>query len=321
MNVDFRKLQNFVKIVDAGSISRAAGLLNTAQPALSQQLAALEQYFGEKLLIRSNSGVAPTQAGLVLYRHAHSILKHLEQVTLEVSKASASLAGHVSVGLATYSTTSVLSLPIIQAVQALHPGITLYVNDSFGQILSELVMSGRMDMAVIYASQPIKGTQLTPLFSEELFLVTPVNFPDLGDPDTPLELNMLQDVSLILPGRDHFLRKLIDQAFGRARVEPKVVAEIDSVGALAAAVKAGMGASILPISVARGTAGLENAPIRRLSRPVIEANVSLCTPDPMPMSEPALAVKAVLLKVVADLLETRPDGLTVRRDTAISRAP
>ncbi|WP_226627872.1 nitrogen assimilation transcriptional regulator NAC [Alloyangia pacifica] len=315
MNVDFRKLQNFVKIVDAGSISRAASLLNTAQPALSQQLAALEQYFGEQLLIRSNSGVAPTQAGLVLYRHAHSILKHLEQVTLEVSKASASLAGHVSVGLATYSTTSVLSLPIIQAVQALHPDITVYVNDSFGQILSELVMSGRMDMAVIYASQPIKGTLLTPLFSEELFLVSPKNFPFAGDDIEPLELRALQDMPLVLPGRDHFLRKLIDQAFARARVEPRIVAEIDSVGALAGAVKSGMGASILPMSVARGTAGLEDAPIRSLTRPVIEANVSLCTPDPMPMSEPALAVKAVLLKVVAELLDTRPAGLTVLRDT------
>lgn len=172
MIVDFRKLQSFVKIVDAGSISRAAGILNTAQPALSQQIAALEQHFGQQLLIRSNSGVAPTQAGLVLYRHALFMLKHLEQVQLDVSRASDALAGHVSVGLATYSTTSALSLPIIQAVRRQYPGITLHINDSFGQILSELVMSGRMDMAVIYASQPIKGTHLQSLFSEELFLVT-----------------------------------------------------------------------------------------------------------------------------------------------------
>lgn len=310
MNVDFRKLYSFVKIVDAGSISRAAGILNTAQPALSQQLAALEQYFGEQLLIRSNSGVSPTQAGLVLYRHAHFILKHLEQVSLDVGRAATDLAGHVSVGLATYSTTSVLSLPIIQEVQRQHPGITLYINDSFGQILSELVMSGRMDMAMIYASQPIKGTQLTPLFSEELFFVTPEDFRQIGSPEEPLELRLLADVRLVLPGRDHFLRKLIDQAFARAHVEPKVVAEIDSVGALAAAVEAGIGASILPMSVARGTAGLEKAQVRRLVRPTIEAKVSLCTPDPMPMSEPALAVKAVLLKVVAELMETGADGLT-----------
>jgi LysR family nitrogen assimilation transcriptional regulator len=70
MSVDFEKLRNFVKIVDAGSMSRAASILRTAQPALSQQLSALEAHFRQKLLIRSNHGVAPTEAGLALYRHA-----------------------------------------------------------------------------------------------------------------------------------------------------------------------------------------------------------------------------------------------------------
>lgn len=310
MNIDFRKLQSFVKIVDAGSISRASGLLNTAQPALSQQIAALEQHFGQQLLIRSNSGVAPTQAGLVLYRHALFMLKHLEQVQLDVSNSAQSLAGHVSVGLATYSTTSALSLPIIQEVRRQFPGIILHINDSFGQILSELVMSGRMDMAVIYASQPIKGTHLQSLFSEELFLVTGPNFTAGPEGDGPVELRQIEGVPLVLPGRTHFLRKLIDEAFARARVTPVVVVEIESVASLAAAVRQGIGASILPKSVASGTAGLENARIRSLIKPAIQAKVSLCTPDPTPMSEPAIAVKAVILKVVADLMEQNKAGLS-----------
>jgi LysR family nitrogen assimilation transcriptional regulator len=42
MSVDFKKLRSFVKIVDAGSMSRASSILRIAQPALSQQIAALE---------------------------------------------------------------------------------------------------------------------------------------------------------------------------------------------------------------------------------------------------------------------------------------
>jgi LysR family transcriptional regulator, nitrogen assimilation regulatory protein len=310
MIVDFRKLQSFVKIVDAGSISRAAGLLNTAQPALSQQIAALEQHFGKQLLIRSNSGVAPTQAGLVLYRHAVFLLKHLEQVQLDVSSAAQGLAGHVSVGLATYSTTSALSLPIIKEVRRQFPGITLHINDSFGQILSELVMSGRMDMAVIYADQPIKGTHLQRLFSEELFLVTGPGFDSGPHGDGPIELRQTEGMPFVLPGRNHFLRKLVDEAFARARVAPVVVAEIESVASLAAAVREGIGAAILPKSVASGTAGLENASIRSLIKPAIHAKVALCTPDPTPMSEPAIAVKSVILKVVAELIAQNKAGLS-----------
>jgi transcriptional regulator, LysR family len=310
MNIDFRKLQSFVKIVDAGSISRAASLLNTAQPALSQQIAGLEQHFGQQFLIRSTSGIAPTEAGLVFYRHALFMLRHLKQVELDVTCASQTLAGHVSVGLATYSTSSALSLPIIQEVRRRFPGITLHINDSFGQILSELVMTGRMNLAVIYASQPIKGVHLKNLFSEELFLVAGPGLEGVPEGEGPVEMRGLEDVPMVLPGRSHFLRKLIDEAFARARVTPDVEVEIESVASLAAAVREGIGASILPISVASGTAGLETARIRGLIKPAIHARVSPCTPDPTPMSEPAIAVRSVILEVVADLIARNQAGLS-----------
>ena len=83
------------------------------------------------------------------------------------------LAGRVSIGLATYSTSSALSLPLLKEMRARHPHIVLHVNDSFGHILSELIMTGKMDMALIYAADPIKGVTLQPLFREEMFLVSP----------------------------------------------------------------------------------------------------------------------------------------------------
>src|SRR6476469_2088933 len=51
-DVDTRRLFSFVRIVDAGSITRAADILHIAQPALSQQMTALEAQFGQQLLIR-----------------------------------------------------------------------------------------------------------------------------------------------------------------------------------------------------------------------------------------------------------------------------
>ena len=170
MSVDFTKLKSFVKIVDAGSVSRAASILRTAQPALSQQIAALRKVdFKHKLLTRSNTGITPTEAGLVLYRHAQLLLKQIEQAKIDIDNSSKSLAGRVSIGLATYSTSSALSLPILKEMKALHPQIIVHINDSFGHVLSELIMTGRMDMAIIYGSEPIKGVTLRPLFREELF--------------------------------------------------------------------------------------------------------------------------------------------------------
>lgn len=309
MSVDFRKLKSFVKIVDTGSMSRAASSLRTAQPALSQQIAALESHFKHKLLIRSNVGIAPTEAGLILYRHAQLMLKQLEQAQIDIDQAAKSVAGRVSIGLATYSTSSALSFPLLREMQRKHPHIVVHINDSFGHVLSELVMTGKMDMALIYAIEPIKGVTLQPLFREEMFLVSPADLELPGDAAMPLPLAALNDVPLLLPSKAHLLRRLIDDALARARSTPRVVSEVESVPALSAAVLNGLGATILPASVVTETASFSGAQVRALTRPVIDATVSLCVSDHLPLSEPAIAARAVLLEIVTGLMSSHHQGI------------
>ncbi|GLR51223.1 nitrogen assimilation transcriptional regulator NAC [Shinella yambaruensis] len=309
MSVDFRKLKSFVKIVDTGSVSRAAAILRTAQPALSQQIASLETHFKHKLLIRSNVGIAPTEAGLILYRHAQLMLKQLDQAQIDIDQAAKSVAGRVSIGLATYSTSSALSLPLLKEMRARHPHIILHVNDSFGHILSELIMTGKMDMALIYAANPIKGVTLQPLFREEMFLVSPPGTQFPAEPSRPLPLAALQDVPLLLPSKAHLLRRLIDDALARARVSPEVISEIESVPALSAAVLDGLGSTILPASVVTETSGFAGAEVRALTKPVIDATISLCVSDHLPLSEPAIAARSVLLEIVSRLMSSHHQGI------------
>ena len=68
--MQFRHLRYFVKVVESGSFSRAAGAIHVAQPALSQQVGELEERLGFTLLERSSRGVRPTAAGEILFREA-----------------------------------------------------------------------------------------------------------------------------------------------------------------------------------------------------------------------------------------------------------
>lgn len=309
MSVDFKKLKSFVKIIDTGSVSRAASILRVAQPALSQQIASLEAHFKHQLLIRSNVGITPTEAGLILYRHAQIMLKQIDQAQVEIDQSGNSVAGRVSIGLATYSSSSALSLPLLKEMKSRYPDIILHINDSFGHILSELIMTGKMDMALIYTSNPIKGVSLQPLFREEMFLVSPSDMVLPGEQGEPLPLSALDGVSLLLPSKAHFLRRLIDEALNRARSSPDVVAELESIPALGAAVLEGLGATILPASVVTETASFAGAQTRPLTTPVIDAMVSLCISDHQPLSEPALAARAVLLDVVGRLTGSQHPGI------------
>src|SRR4051812_27201158 len=139
--MNLRRLQYFVKIVDIGSLTQAADILHVAQPALSQQLATLEGEVRQQLLLRTKRGVTPTQAGEVLYRHAQVILRQCEQALTEMRAAGRELSGSVSVGLAPGTAAAGLAVPLLRAVRARHPGVVLYLNETYGTTLSELIMN------------------------------------------------------------------------------------------------------------------------------------------------------------------------------------
>ena len=76
--MDLRQLRYFVGIVQAGSLSRAADHLHVAQSAISHHLASLEAEMAKPLVTRGPKGIALTEAGTILYRHAEAILRHVE---------------------------------------------------------------------------------------------------------------------------------------------------------------------------------------------------------------------------------------------------
>jgi LysR family transcriptional regulator, nitrogen assimilation regulatory protein len=304
MAVNFKTLRSFVTAVDTTSLSAAAHALKMAQPALSQQIAALEIHFGQKLLLRSNTGVVPTAAGRELYRHAQLMLEQLERAEHEVARHADTVSGTVSVGLATYSTTSILSTPLLKAVRENHPGISLFINDNFGLVLSEMVMTGRMDMAIIYAPSQLAGVLLEPMLVEELFFIAPPGTELPPGCDETIPLAALASMELLLPGRMHYLRRLVDSAFVRAQLQPRVTAEIESAATLREAIEAGLGATILPWAVASTFAGPALPVIRRVVEPSIETAVSLCVSAQQPMSEPARIVRGILCSLVHELLDS-----------------
>jgi LysR family nitrogen assimilation transcriptional regulator len=308
MTVNFKTLRSFVTAVEARSLSSAAQALKMAQPALSQQIASLEAHFSQKLLLRSTVGVSPTAAGRELYRHATVLLAQLEQAERDVARMAHGLSGTVSVGLATYSTTSLLSTPLLKAVRERHPDVSLFIDDNFGLVLSEMVMTGRMDMALIYTPKQLKGVVLQPLLDEELYLIAPPGTPLPSGDDVAIALCDLAGMDLLLPGRTHYLRRLVDSAFAARQLRPRVVAEIESAATLRDAIEAGLGATILPRALAGGFSASVKPMIRRVIEPTIETTVSLCVSDHLPLSEPAIAVRDILIGLVRGLLDAGRDN-------------
>jgi LysR family nitrogen assimilation transcriptional regulator len=310
--VNLRRLQYFVKIVDVGSLTQAADVLHVAQPALSQQLATLEGEVRQQLLVRTKSGVVPTEAGKVLYRHAQLILRQCDQARADMNAAAKNISGAVAVGLAPGTAAAGLALPLLRAARARHPGILLYLNETYGTTLSELIMNGRMDLAVLYGGKTaVHGLAFLPLLREQLYLV---GRGSMIAPPAEVPLSMLVDTDLYLARPYNVVRKMVNDAFSGIGKTPKVVAEIESASTLTAVISDGLGATILPESMARQVASSCDAWQSRIIDPVIEAPLALCQSDHLPLSEPAQAIKEILLELVAGL----PGNLLASEDRSQS---
>ena len=295
--LDIRRLDAFVKVVDLGSVTRAAGVLRLAQPALSQQIAGLEQDFGTKLLVRSPRGVTPTEAGMVLYRYASTIHRQLEEARRNIKNVSGQLSGNVTVGLAPWSSASLLGPALLREVRRQHPGLLIHVCDIFGMAFSELVLRGKVDLALLYGDKPPRGLHYKPLYTEEFCLLAAPEIAPEGA--GPIDAQTLSEIPLVLPTEESFLRQMVDRQCRNAGLVSTIIAEVQSRDVLAAALADGLGAAVLPVSVAEDMARGGRLVIRPIT-PAMSMPVSICIPDSTGLTDAAYAVHELLLGLVRE---------------------
>ncbi|WP_176062961.1 nitrogen assimilation transcriptional regulator NAC [Serratia marcescens] len=292
--MNFRRLKYFVKIVDIGSLTQAAEVLHIAQPALSQQLATLEGELKQQLLIRTKRGVQPTEAGNILYAHAQTILRQCEQAQSAVNSAGQAMSGQVSLGLASGSTAAQLALPLLQTLRDQQPGILLSLHENGGAALAGLVANQTLDMAMVYGAKMPAGLHAIALMREDLYLVATRAVPHPGN---SVELLDVARLNLFLPREGDAVRNQLEEAMALRKLAANVVGEIESSGALSAAIASGLGATVLPESVARAMIGPAKAWMARINAPTMSVPLSLCMSSQQALSAPALLVKDLLLSI------------------------
>jgi LysR family nitrogen assimilation transcriptional regulator len=241
--MQFRQLRYFVKVVEAGSFSRAAANIHVAQPALSQQIAELELRLGTKLLLRSARGVSPTAAGEALLRKASSILHQLDQLPALVRSSNGEPEGNVSVGLSS-SLASTLIGPFIRHAKTMLPKVKLKLSDADSASLETGVESNGLDLAVAYDGGLGSKLLRRPVFRQRLYLIGTQPF---FLKSSSISLEEVGKLPLVLPSLPSGRRALIDRAFAQRGLAPNVIAEADSLSSELLTVKTGIAHTILPV--------------------------------------------------------------------------
>ena len=240
--MDSRRLRYFVQIVDSGSITRAAALSGVAQPALSQQLAILENELKVKLLDRSVSGVTPTPAGRILYARAQAILRQFEDLREAVHREVKPLSGTVTLGMPP-TMLSRFGLPLIERVCTQHPEMRLQMREEGSVVLNELLTSGKIELA-IGATRPERELIGEEVLTEPIVVMYPAS---MTIPESAT-LADLAKLPWVMPRRPNAIRALIDAVFASSNLTPNVVVEIDSLYSAMESVRRGVGVGPMTMS-------------------------------------------------------------------------
>ena len=240
--MELRQLRYFVRIIETGSMGRAALDLNIGVSALSQQMARLENELAIRLLQRTSRGVMPTSAGLAFYSQAQLALRHADDAVLAAREAR--LSGHVSVGMAP-STASVLGVPFIHAMRESYADVRLHLVESLSGNLERMINTRQLDLAIVFQKEKLVRWSARPILEERLFLIgTHDVLAPL--PEASISPGQLAAIPLIMPSLGHGLRGRLEAICQEHALNVDVVAEIDGLALLMRAVRDGLGATLQP---------------------------------------------------------------------------
>jgi DNA-binding transcriptional LysR family regulator len=241
--LDIRKMRLFVAAYEAGSITRAAEREHIAQPALTVHIQQIEDELQSKLFERSAHGVTPTPAGQHFYGICQDLLQRLESVGDEMHSFSGAVAGSITAGIM----PSICHGPLPQVLARYtdtYPNVAIRIVEGLSGTLAEWVLSDAVDFAVCNRPAATLGLSLRLLITDRLVLVSARNSG--RTPFSPCQLGEIDNLKLVLPSPNHFLRHTLDHHIERGDFQPVGTLEIDGQSATLQFVAHSEWSTILP---------------------------------------------------------------------------
>ncbi len=299
--MDLKQLEYFVCVAELGSFTRASIALDIAQPALSRQVRLLEVELRQNLLVRNGRGVATTDAGKVLLEHARGILYQVDRAREELARLRGAPVGRVALGLPP-SLSKVLTVPLTRAFRARMPDASLSVSEGLSVTMQHSLITGGLDVALLYNAMPSPDLDTTPLLEEDLYLVERKSG---ASAQTPVPLREVAEKPLVIPRRPNAIRMLVETELANIGCHPRIALEIDGVPAILDLVADGAGCAILSKYAVTTSEKAATLSMRPIIEPHIRSKLSLAVSSKRPATLTQQAMIELIRETIEELLKAR----------------
>ena len=309
--LNLRQLETFVKVAELGSFSKAALILNLAQPALSRQVRLLETELHENLLLRTGRGVVLTEAGKRLYEHSVGILQLVGRARADLRASRDEPTGSIVIGLPPSLARS-LTLPLVDGFRRRFPRARLTIVDGFSTHIAEWIATGRVDIGLVHNPDVQPALETTPIVQESLCLISRAASNGRRSRATKskqgdaVRLADLARFPLVLPERTHAIRKLLETHAALAGFKLQVAIEVSSVQSILDLVRAGHGYAVLWRSALAAFGDPAAFTARPLIDPVLTSTLCLATSAHKPATPLTKQASGLLRELVMAQARTTP---------------
>jgi DNA-binding transcriptional LysR family regulator len=298
--MELRRLRYFLRIAADGSLTKAAGVLRIAQPALSRQMRLLEQELGMTLFNRSSRGMFLSTAGEQLRDKVAGPLRELDLALESIASDSQGLAGTFTIGMPP-SIGDLVATPLAVRMKRSSPNIKLRIVEGPTGSLIDWLNRGVVDFALLEDAARSDQMRERKLAALQLVFAGPADSPFAKD--RALSLDVVLQQPLLLPAHHLGLRAVIDDAAAGAKARPNVCLEVDSSRVINDLLEAGMGYALLPRCYLRHTCN--ESPVRtwHISDAAPTLGIFLATrKNSQVLGGPATAIEDAIATLVSELL-------------------
>lgn len=264
-----RQLKYIMAIAKEANLTAAAKKLYISQPSLSNLLDHVEKELGVKLFDRHSNGMRMTSAGECYIAAAQQILSCMTDLEQQLSEIRDEQRGRLRIGCS--AKKSALIFPyVIPQLKRDFPLFTLQLIEDSVETLTELLLSGELDVAFLYSDNDFPHIQSHPFMEEEVCIVAPVAFTSdkletRGEGISVLaDISVLKDKPFVLFKKGKMLRKFADEFFQAADFSPNILLETDSWQTCIAMAEADEALTFLPVT------SLEGMKYRRQNLPKLQ---------------------------------------------------
>ncbi len=245
-NITLQQLEILLAVIEAGSITRAAGNLFLSQPSLTKQIKNLEEAAGARLVNRSVTGISLTPEGQIIYDYARRMMRLREDAKDRVMRLKGQESGHIYVSASTIPATYILP-NLLSELKKMYPALQVHLQMHDSEETLQAVLNDQAEMGFIGKEPANKKLIGMRLWKDTLVVAVPVSHPLARQKS--LRLAELTKVPFVIRERGSGTRDLIEACLQK---QPgmnlsffNVTCEMGSSEAVKEAILAGLGVSIL----------------------------------------------------------------------------